>query len=74
MSKEELEQKPYAMLYTPSRPYYVVFDIDNTEPEEEFKNVKWDISKMCNDGLIKKGYLSAGPEGVSLSTLMKYKM
>lgn len=74
MSKEELKNKPDATLYTPSRPYYVVFDIDNTESEEEFRNVKWDISKMCDEGLIKKGHLSAEPEGISLSTLMKYKM
>ena len=74
MPKEDLEKKPHASLYTPSKPYYVVFDIDNTEPEEEFRNVEWDISKMCDEGLLKKGRLSAEPEGVSLSTLMKYKM
>lgn len=27
---------------------------------------------MADDSIIKKGHLSAEPEGVSLSTLMKY--
>ena len=72
MSKEELKNKPYTTLYTPSRPYYVVFDLDNTESEKEFRNVKWDISKMCDEGLLKKGRLSAEPEGISMARLMKY--
>lgn len=27
---------------------------------------------MADDGVIKKGHLSAEPEGISLATLMKY--
>lgn len=72
MSNEFLSKLPYASLYTPSMPYYVVFDIANTEPEEEYRNVTWDLTRMSNDGIIKKGHLSAEPEGVSLATLMKY--
>lgn len=72
MSKEDLENKPYGNLYVPSRLYYVVFDLDSNEVEEEFKEVKWDISQMIKDGIIDKGHLSAEPEGISLATLMKY--
>ena len=72
MSKEDLENKPYGNLYVPSRLYYVVFDLDSNEVEEEFKEVKWDISQMIKDGIIDKGHLSAEPKGISLATLMKY--
>ena len=72
MSKEDLEKKPYRNLYTPSRLYYVVFDLNSNEIENEFKNVKWDISQMIKDGIIGEGHLSAEPEGISLATLMKY--
>ena len=72
MSKEDLENKPYGHLYAPSRPYYIVFDLHSSEVEEEFKNVKWNISQMIKDGIIDKGHLSAEPEGVSMATLMKY--
>ena len=72
MSKEDLEKKPYRNLYTPSRLYYVVFDLNSNEIENEFKDVKWDISQMIKDGIIGEGHLSAEPEGISLATLMKY--
>ena len=72
MSNEDLEKKPYNNLYTPSRLYYVVFDLNSSEVEEEFKEVKWNITQMMKDGIIDKGHLSAEPEGVSLATLMKY--
>ncbi len=72
MSKEDLENKPYGHLYAPSRPYYIVFDLHSSEVEEEFKNVKWNISQMIKDGIIDKGHLSAEPEGVSMATLMNY--
>ena len=72
MSKEDLEKKPYNNLYTPSRLYYVVFDLNSSEVEEEFKEVKWNITQMMKDGIIDKGHLSAEPEGISLATLMKY--
>lgn len=72
MSKETLMKLHYADLYTPSLPYYVVFDIAATEPEEEFQGVKWNLTQMADDSIIKKGHLSAEPEGVSLATLMKY--
>lgn len=70
--KEDLEKKPYSSLYTPSKPYYVVFDIEKTETEPEYQNTKWNFAQMADDGIIRKGYLSAEPEGVSLATLMKY--
>ena len=72
MSKNDLIKKSYSELYKPSHDYYVVFDIANTEPDEEYKNVSWDISRMISDGIIKYGYKSAEPEGVSLATLMQY--
>ncbi len=50
----------------------MVFDISANEPDKEFKDAKWDIGKMIKDGIIKEGHQSAAPEGVSLSTLMKY--
>lgn len=40
MSKETLMKLHYAELYTPSLPYYVVFDIAVTETDEEFQGVK----------------------------------
>ena len=72
MSKETLMKLHYAELYTPSLPYYVVFDIAATEPEEAFQGVKWNLAQMADDSIIKKGHLSAVPEGVSMATLMKY--
>ena len=72
MSKETLMKLHYAELYTPSLPYYVVFDIAATEPEEAFQGVKWNLTQMADDSIIKKGHLSAKPEGVSMATLMKY--
>ena len=72
MSKEDLAKKPFGSLYSPSALYYVVFDLSASEAEGEFKDVRWDISRMENDGIIKKGRLSAEPEGVSMATLMKY--
>lgn len=72
MSKEDLEKKPYRNLYIPSRLYYVVFDLNSNEMENEFKDVKWNISQMIKDGIIGEGHLSAEPEGISLATLMKY--
>ena len=72
VSKERLKTLPFASLYTPSMPYYVVFDISAKEPDREFKEVRWNIGKMIKDGIIKGGPLSAAPEGISLATLMKY--
>lgn len=72
MSKETLMKLHYAELYTPSLPYYVVFDIAATEPEEAFQGIKWNLTQMADDRIIKKGHLSAEPEGVSMATLMKY--
>lgn len=72
MSNESLTKLPYASLYKPSMPYYVVFDIADIEPDEEYKDVTWDIGKMIKDGIIKGGHQNAIPEGVSLATLMRY--
>jgi len=72
MSNERLKTLPFSSLYTPSMPYYVVFDISANEPDKEFKDAKWDIGKMIKDGIIKEGHQSAAPEGVSLAILMKY--
>ena len=72
MPKEDLEEKPYRQLYSPSLPYYVVFDLNVMGTEDEFKNVKWDIKQMISDGVLGKGRSSAEPRGVSLVELMKY--
>ncbi len=72
MSNERLKTLSFASLYTPSMPYYVVFDISANEPDKEFENVQWDFGKMIHDGIIKGGRLSAEPAGISLATLMKY--
>ena len=72
MSKERLSAIDANSPYKPSLPYYVVFDLAETEPEEEFRNTEWDFGKMMDDGIVKKGPLSAEPEGISLATLMKY--
>ena len=72
MSKEDLEKKPFGQLYSPSQQFYVVFDLASNEEEEEFKDVRWDISQMIDDRIIGKAHLSAEPEGISLATLMKY--
>ncbi len=74
MSNESLSKLPYASLYKPSKPYYVVFDIANIEPDEEYKNVIWDIGKMIKDGIIKGGHQSAAPEGITMAELMEYKV
>ena len=55
MPKEDLKKKPYCNLYSPSLPYYVVFDLNVMGTEDEFKNVKWDIKQMINDGVLGKG-------------------
>lgn len=72
MSKEDLHKKPFSNLYSPSKLYYVVFDLDSMNVEDEFKDVKWDITQMIKDGIIGEGHLSAEPQGISLATLMKY--
>ena len=72
MSKEDLHKKPYSNLYSPSQLYYVVFDLDSMNVEDEFKDVKWDITQMINDGILDKAHLSAEPQGVSLAKLMRY--
>lgn len=72
MSNKRLSAIDANSPYKPSLPYYVVFDISANEPDKEFKDTKWDIGKMIKDGIIKEGHQSAAPEGVSLSTLMKY--
>lgn len=74
MSNESLSKLPYASLYKPSKPYYVVFDIADIEPDEEYKDVTWDIGKMIKDGIIKEGHQSAVPEGITMTELMKYKV
>jgi hypothetical protein len=72
MSKQDLIKKPYRKLYSPSRQYYVVFDLASITVKDEFKDVKWDISRMIKDGILDKAHLSAEPQGISLATLMKY--
>ena len=72
MSKEKLSAIDANSSYKPSLPYYVVFDISANDPDKDFKDVRWDIGKMINDGVIMGGHQSAAPGGVSLATLMKY--
>ena len=72
MPKEDLEKKPYSHLYSPSLPYYIVFDLNVMGTEDEFNNVKWDIKQMISDGVLGKGHSSAEPRGISMVELMKY--
>ncbi len=72
MPKEDLEKKPFSYLYSPSLPYYVVFDLNATETENEYKNARWDIKQMIFDGILGKGRASAEPRGISMAELMKY--
>ena len=72
MPKEDLEKKPYHHLYSPSLPYYIVFDLNVMGTEDEFNNVKWDIKQMISDGVLGKGRSSAEPRGISMVELMKY--
>jgi hypothetical protein len=68
MTKASLMKEYKSSTYTPSEPYYIVFDISSFEPEKEFEGVKWDLSKMAKKGVIK----SAEPVGISLTKLMEY--
>ena len=72
MTNEELRSHAPKGSYKPSKPYYVVFDIQNSEVESEFRNTEWDLSKMRADGILGERNLSAVPIGISLATLMKY--
>lgn len=72
MPKEDLEKKPFSHLYSPSLPYYVVFELNATETENEYKNARWDIKQMIFDGVLGKGRSSAKPRGISMAELMKY--
>lgn len=72
MSKEDLRKKPLGNLYSPSQQYYVVFDLNSAEVDDEFRNVKWNISQMIDDEIIREGHLSAEPEGISMTKLMSY--
>lgn len=72
MPKEDLEKKPYHRLYSPSLPYYIVFDLNVMGTEDEFKDVRWDIKQMISDGVLGKGRSSAEPRGISMVELMKY--
>lgn len=71
MPKEDLEKKPFSHLYSPSLPYYVVFELNTTETENEYKNARWDIKQMIFDGILGKGRSSAEPRGISMAELMK---
>ena len=72
MSKDELLRRAPKGNYTPTRPYYIVFDLLSSEVEPEFAGVSWDLAKMRSEGLLGDFRLSGAPVGVSLATLMKY--
>lgn len=74
IAKKRLIQMPYSELYVPSQPYYVTFELASNEPDDYFKGMKWNLSKMMDDGLLRRGYQNAVPQGISMSTLMKYLM
>jgi hypothetical protein len=63
-SKENLLKKSYP---NPSRDFYLVYDIDHNI-EDEFKNAKWDITKLNN---YKTARGSAIPFTASMTELMK---
>lgn len=72
MSKEDLQRRAPKGDYTLTRPYYIVFDLQDNEVETEFKDVAWDLAKMRSDGLLGDNRMSGVPVGISLATLMNY--
>ncbi len=72
MSKEDLQRRAPKGDYTLTKPYYIVFDLQDNEVETEFKDVAWDLAKMRSDGLLGDNRMSGVPVGISLATLMNY--
>lgn len=72
MSKEDLQRRAPKGNYTLTRPYYIVFDLLESNVEPEFKDAAWDLAKMRSDGLLGDNRMSGAPVGVSLATLMNY--
>lgn len=72
MSKEDLQRRAPKGNYTLTRPYYIVFDLQENEVDSEFKGAAWDLAKMRSDGLLGDNRMSGAPVGVSLATLMNY--
>ncbi|MCW3106158.1 MAG: hypothetical protein JWQ09_664 [Segetibacter sp.] len=63
-SKDDLIKKGYP---SPSQPFYLVYDIAG-EPESEFKNMIWDISKLKN---YQSSWQSSNPIPTTLTELMR---
>lgn len=72
MSKEDLQRRAPKGNYMLTRPYYIVFDLQENEVDSEFKDAVWDLAKMRSDGLLGDNRMSGAPVGVSLATLMNY--
>lgn len=74
MSKDKLiDTTVYQREYKPSHSdYYIVFDLEQTEPDEQFKNVRWDIPGLLLKTENQQGNQNGVPFGVSLADLMKY--
>ena len=72
MSREDLQRRAPKGGYTLTKPYYIVFDLLESEVEPEFKDAAWDLAKMRSDGLLGGYRMSGAPVGVSLATLMNY--
>ncbi|MCQ2976136.1 MAG: DUF2357 domain-containing protein [Bacteroidales bacterium] len=74
ISKENIiKNSSYNNLYTPkSSPYYIVFNIEKTEPEKEFINRNWNIIKLIKENYNQIGNQIAVPFGISMELLMKY--
>jgi hypothetical protein len=72
MSREDLQRRAPKGGYTLTKPYYIVFDLLESEVEHEFKDAAWDLAKMRSDGLLGGYRMSGAPVGVSLATLMNY--
>jgi hypothetical protein len=72
MSREDLQRRAPKGDYTLTKPYYIVFDLLESEVEPEFKDAAWDLAKMRSDGLLGGYRMSGAPVGVSLATLMNY--
>lgn len=68
LSKEKLISRNYPGI--PSQPYYIVYKIIN-ELEEEFENIKWDISTLKN---YQDKRNSSLPFSASLTELMQIKV
>jgi len=67
LSKNDLIQKDYTL---PKHDYYLVYQLEKVN-EEDFKDAKWDLTKLS---MFHSGHTSALPLVISMTDLMKIKI